>query len=445
MPYNMWIPFKYNTMDDTDKLREELRQNWLEIERWPVMGAADPTGLPFIVVADDGTGDFTSIKEAIEATTDTLTNTGGRFIWVKPGTYDDSGDGIVDLTGRNVQVFAPTAGLSFYVGSTQAVQAWKMDGFTCSSARGFVHCEGLQIQLAGTGSRLLNGATNETSCLFLRCIIESDGTSQAVVASGTFASGIFTDCNLTTLAVFRGATSFGSQLRFFNCVGTVFSAAGGAATVTGNPTIRVIGGNVNWAAGLTMNGTSSTATGQFVLEHAQFVGGDLTLDDIGTVEIHDCYTRGTTTSLTTWSFTTNVGTTNRPNFHLASNDLRDVSLKFVDGTGSPPFDHAAVFVSGSYRQILCEISYAEVDVFLDAAGYTGALIFVADAAGSVASNFRVALRGGGNAANQAWVLAGADHIVSLTGYANAPTASSPAPAAPPSVAVNGTHVFTVTN
>lgn len=86
------------------RARTMLYRNFAEIEA--ALGGGFTT---FTTVADDGTGDYTTIKAAVEA----VPNDGAAFIYVKPhsagGYYDDTVYGNVTLNRRvKIVVWAAT-------------------------------------------------------------------------------------------------------------------------------------------------------------------------------------------------------------------------------------------------------------------------------------------------------------------------------------------------
>ena len=119
-------------------------------------------GCPFVVVADDGSGDYTSIKVAIETESTRRYNNsqvagGVVWIYVKPRTdgsyyYDDSGDGTVTIAGGcAVHVVGPNTQWVDYNSFSGATGCyWDFDGLNMSALNSNITIENLNLDHSGT-------------------------------------------------------------------------------------------------------------------------------------------------------------------------------------------------------------------------------------------------------------------------------------------------------
>lgn len=148
------------------------------------------TDLPFIVVADDGTGDYDSIKDAIEACpAATGTAAGPTTIWVKPSTsvYDDTGAGRVTVpTNASIILMSgPSgpqgAGHMMYndPDTMDGIQRWNFDGFTApTTVDSETHLHIIGLEMAAAVTRFV-ADMNADARFFLsmkRCHVTEDAT-----------------------------------------------------------------------------------------------------------------------------------------------------------------------------------------------------------------------------------------------------------------------------
>ena len=136
------IPYHF-VRDLPPESQRQLELNFLSLGK-----ALDSVPTIYTVVADDGSGDYTSIKAAIE---DLTSASGSYAIYVKPPTlattYDDTGAGSVTLGGSAgldgltvaVHLFGPHLGKNGRIVGTSGVYygiEWGFDGITGNSGDG---------------------------------------------------------------------------------------------------------------------------------------------------------------------------------------------------------------------------------------------------------------------------------------------------------------------
>lgn len=443
-------------LDDRSQFQKnDYREAFLTIERWADRNIGDLVALPFIVVADDGSGDFTSIKDAIEATTDSpSSDVGGRFIWVKPhstgGAYVDTGAGAVACGGRNVYVFGPSGD---WGSGAVGHQAWQVEGLSWG-AFGLATFEGLNIQLfSGASSRLLSGSDGRAR--FINCDVQSGGGSTAVVASSSAIRSAFEYCNIG-LPVFRGATTWSSVLVFDHCIGGVnFSPSGGAVTITGDANIFCYASDLTWRD-WAITGGSGNINGNLVFDtctlNSGTGGSTLTVADIHKVSIsnmRDNYLGNSSANTGTWTFSSASTVDRAPSINLSNNSLRYISLVFSASAGNQQ-SNLVVRVSGIYRTLRTGASFTVADVVLGSGQTATVLTYVTVDNACQNCNIKAAVNGLNSGATVAgsiaYNLAGSGHILTLSGFATCPTASTPVPGVgPPTTEINGTHILTITN
>lgn len=176
--------------------RSELAPNTPDLEYWMDRDRAledflsGSTGFPFLVVATDGTGDFTSIKDAIESVdASTGTTAGPTTIWVKPSTtgYDDTGEGRVTPPDNAsiILMSGPSgphgAGHMMYndPDTMDGIQLWEFDGFTAPSTVGAeTHLHIIGMELSAAVTRFIDDITTDSIFFFSmkRCHVTNDAT-----------------------------------------------------------------------------------------------------------------------------------------------------------------------------------------------------------------------------------------------------------------------------
>lgn len=158
------------------KAQEEIRRNFDEV----TAGFKVLTSGPWIIVAADGTGDYTSIKTAIEATSSSATTP--TTIFVKPGDYTDTSS--VAVGGRNVHILADSP--SPYASTAQTT--WAFQGFTYASTA-TVTLEGLKISQNGSGNDFAQPSASARLDLTCRSVRFNQWTTGSASFAPTSATG----------------------------------------------------------------------------------------------------------------------------------------------------------------------------------------------------------------------------------------------------------------
>lgn len=230
----------------------------------------------FVVVADDGTGDFTSIKEAIEAQPLAVSNEAASAIWVKPGTYDDNGLGAVDLSTRRVYVFTPPSADNL----SSRLQRWTFDGFTNASGTALVTMVGFALATGATEDWLQGLGTTHLrleKCAGVsgRGIFGTQGSKHLVAI----------DCDLSLVAVVTSSTGV--------AVPSTVLARDSALSMTGSVvftswlSFRMSGGSLNNANAPNF---SSANAGTLILTGTYLNGGGTLTSNFDEVTITGCVT-----------------------------------------------------------------------------------------------------------------------------------------------------------
>lgn len=295
---------------------EYERQNYLEIERWADRNHGGGA-IAFVTIASDGSGDFTSIKTAIEAQpgygSSTDQDNALSLLYVKPGVYNDAGLGVVTpQKGSRVAVMGSMINDHQYdLQYEQSTQKWSCDGFGAPSSgatgRSVLFLNGLAVQ--GNNQRMFNPANFADSAWFRfsNCRIDvfsmiygGFGSIQQPYVSFnnvicdsplygetiTFCPGVMaynSSFNLLATGTYTvGRTSsFQGQspdLKLHNCrvnIGTntvTFGASAAMTTDGSNGSFQMFGGELN----LTANFTCTNLT-IFTLEGTILTGGSRVL------------------------------------------------------------------------------------------------------------------------------------------------------------------------
>lgn len=202
------------------------------------------TAIPFFVVASDGTGDYTSIKTAIDALPTAATaNDISGIIYVKwsSTTYDDS-TSTVDLSGKQVVLIGYSSPSS--VGTMTdtghlLMPKWTSGGFIGTSA-GFLSAYGMQFSASTLTTSafvtfnlekcVLGTLTNQatlSNSYFRDCYFSATVSSNTTSA---FTSVTFRDCDMEAGWVTSSATmTYNNRVRFEGC----FIKAQATTTVSG--------------------------------------------------------------------------------------------------------------------------------------------------------------------------------------------------------------------
>jgi hypothetical protein len=169
--------------DSLEPNRKDLAL-WMDRDRAIEDWISDPSFDLFVTVASDGTGDYTSIKDAIEGVSVTtgVTTSGNVTIWVKPSAtdYTDSGRGRVALRdGLRVTVtcgLQPEGRTTGLFGSVLGQQGWIFDGFSVASS-GFSFVGFSNFHLQGPDSTWFSGSGAVTTAWFENIYFNGAGSS----------------------------------------------------------------------------------------------------------------------------------------------------------------------------------------------------------------------------------------------------------------------------
>lgn len=423
------VPFPIVSGILNDRAVFELRRNFEAL-------AEVTSASPFVVVASDGTGDYTSIKTAIEAQAQTgnTSGTSAAVIWVKPGTYNDGSTTTVDITSRNIVLIGGFGGhrpsLTGY-----PEQQWTMGGFRITGAvNGQIIIYG--IRMVTTIATFLDGSTTGSSFLFGLFTSEISGATAVFGAT-------------CTLNVWGRDSSFGTlfantavrvqQLDLDRCTfgfGTGITLSSALA-----PSYRLRNSTLTSAAtfGIT---TTSSGDGEFMMLNCRFptAAFALTLTGIGQVVIVGCDQDESTSNNSTLTIT---GTGTNANRTVALVDSNTLALTNLVLTGNLP-THLNGHVSGIYRTLTIGAHSVSADVTLRA---TAAVTYLTINNNADWCNVKMTMAQP-IAGSQAWAINDGLHIISAAGYsqANITVASAPAPPAAPGsgVGASATCWFTVT-
>lgn len=326
------------------RARDQLYRNFIELE--------DGTRQPFIVVASDGTGDFTSIKAAIEDQAAPGTGEGATLIYVKPGTYSDSGR-VTPAAGAQVVVWAasallgPRAGMASNtspVPLTPERLKWAFDGFTVpASGTTQVSLIGLDAQVssgvwwADAAGSVIFGAEN--------CRLRG-GTSLSPATITGRHEYFFTDCDVdipTMLAGVNPPYVRGRGCRFNSfCGDGTYQMTGTGGGFSGiNDRIRLLDCFVS-AGTVTYSTVTSVVTDGISFRNCVLSISSLTVVS-NRIEVVDC-----TGNITTGSFSASDNTPAGENIMLADNWM-------PNSTWTLSGDETDAYISGYYGKLVLAI------------------------------------------------------------------------------------------
>lgn len=214
---------------------------WMDRDRALEDWVSDPSFDLFVTVADDGTGDFESIKDAIEEVDVQTTSTGSFHvtIFVKPSTsaYSDTGRGRVTLRdGLRVSITSglnPSGFAGGHPGRVYGQQEWAFDGFTASSTGGGYHYVGFSnFYMSCSASNWISGSGAVGIYWFENCTLFGGATSQICPTTGTQGVNYmsFTGCQFSTMQFVRTG-GIVPNLQVNRCNGT-FGLAGQTAVLS---------------------------------------------------------------------------------------------------------------------------------------------------------------------------------------------------------------------
>lgn len=250
------LPYRYIT-GLPKRAQEEIRRDFEEVSI--ALGRLPSV---FVTVADDGTGDYDSIKEAVEATSQPGTNDeAGTYIWVKPSVdpYSDNGAGQVDVSNRRVIIFATHPARVTILGRAQA---WQMDGFVTTTGNGYVEVHGITLTLSGSED-LLNGASGNLEVILYRSSVSG---GRGVCGSHLQTRLTIIECEVDT-PIFAAGTAAAAGITFYSKdSGFLLRGTSSPPTLTAVDAIQVFGGSMV-ATGSALTLTNGNGGGNY-----QFVG-----------------------------------------------------------------------------------------------------------------------------------------------------------------------------
>lgn len=332
------------------------QENYLEIERALTRTIGGLKGAPFYIVASDGSGDYTSIKTAIDALpTNSNANDISGVIWVKwsASTYDD-GASTVDISGKQVVLIGErqTAemGLNTVI-SPLTSPKWTSGGLTGAST-GYIYVESITFN-----------ATNASVSGFVRwwakeCSFGSL-TNQASLNNSQFERCRFSTAVLNTTACTVNA------LTMKNCdLAAGWMIASGATTVSTLFSIR--DSKITNQVSTTINGQNGAGSTQF-----EFIGNQIDTNSNSTWTFalssnEDHYTisnNARVTNNTAILTITMGGSGHGPHVVLASNNMPYTKLAFTYSASD-----AEIYVSGIYTAISSSAKGMHVNVILTPLG-----------------------------------------------------------------------------
>lgn len=232
----------------SDHLIKNTTQQFLEVERWAGR-FLDTLSTLYIVVASDGSGDFTSIKDACDSV---AANT-SAYIYVKQGTYSDLGRGTIDISDKCIKIMAIRQGTGL---NSTLYQAISVDSFTGTSGT-FLRLEGFVLNTANTSTRVMigNGKLNLDSVYVLTGLVVAGGGVWATNSIFNYGLASGTDTSIGTLYTLNCFITFNSSTTSSDmiCLGGYLSKGNGGAII--NCTDLVWSG-----CGSLDNGQSGTVT-----------------------------------------------------------------------------------------------------------------------------------------------------------------------------------------
>lgn len=406
----------------------ELRRNFEEL-------AISSGSSPFVVVASDGSGDYTSIKTAIEAQAQTgnTSGTSAAVIWVKQGTYNDGSTTTVDLTNRNIVLIGGFGG--HRPGNTgYPEQTWTVGGFRITGAvNGQILIYGLRMVSTTT---FLDGSTTASSFLF--GLFSSEISTSSACFGATCTLNVWgRDSSFGTLFSATGVRV--QQLDLDRC--TFGFGSGITLSSAFAPSYRLRNSTLTSANNFGIT-TTSSGEGEFLMLNCRFptAAFALTLTGIGQVMVIGCDQDESTSANSTLTISGQGQNASRTVADISGNTLALTNLVV---TGADP-RHANAVVQGVYRTLTIGVHNVCADVTLRA---TAAVTYLTINNNADWCNVQMTMAQP-ILGSQAWAVNDGLHIISAAGYsqANISVASAPAPPAAPGsgVGASATCWFTVT-
>lgn len=321
------IPFSYiKSLSPADQSR--LKRNFDQV-------LAQIKGGAFTTVATDGSGDFKSIKDAIDS--------GATRVYVKAGTYSDVSRGRVNIAGRAIYLEGASGT------STALVVQWAFDGFavsgttdielrnmsfgTSSGSGGMFDVSLAAVVLEDANVDVVfHNLAGAQSLLVNRCFI-----TQLFAQNGSLTKAIVTNSDITDMTGNAGSTITVENVLFTNDYFRFSNSFAVACAVGGTTSDK---GQVIW------DGNIFAPTAPVTLSH------DGLHRSQSSPYVWSNNRSQPATAIVTWQLTLGDSPTNG---EYASALFTDNSTPFwivqVTGVASP--ESGPVHISGTYRSVVC--------------------------------------------------------------------------------------------
>lgn len=328
--------------------------------------------IQFITVATDGTGNYTRIKDAIEA----VSASGYGFIFVKPGTYSEAGAGRITVpASSNIVVWALTPFQQAHPAHSNFPWpnsvTWTTDGFNATTTTVYVsfmgltaNCTGNTTWISGTGSA--GGVINLS---FVGCSGIGSATSWQATTAGNIVgySLAFVDSSVGTALFAQNLTSINTPT--IAALRSVVVLGPGSTTITWTPSssmqdVFILDCRVSQNTSGVVN-LNAAGNANFIMRGCfctTLSSASLNVNSFDKAIINDNY--GAFTLVVT-NNTTDTGT----ELHVTNNAWPS-SVLTVNGTNATN----RPVISGSYLRAVIGVSNGTVNLALDkAAGSVTAL------------------------------------------------------------------------
>lgn len=270
--------------------------------------------VPFTVVASDGSGDFRSIKAALEA--------GRTYIYVKPGVYNDTGAGPVSIFGSGI--------LTFYIVGAEWADAetatassaitWAFDSISCDAGDGSVAARWniRGMILSPTTSSVFSNSSGVDS-IFLQNVRVNASLCQAVLTAV-----VLTNCLFTT-AIFTSSQTNASLIVDRCTLQAGWIVAASQILFSTGAVLRITDSVVQNQVSTTIKGTSGPNGTGVVIARNQWVGTTATIsltnsDTAANYIIAENWENGSGAGgVTTWNLDQGLGSTNGPQCSFVDN------------------------------------------------------------------------------------------------------------------------------
>lgn len=346
---------------------EMEEDNYLEIERSLQRYANGLVGAPFSVVADDGSGNYTTITQAISG----APSDRPWLIFVKPSAtgYGATTDS-VDIAGKFIWIFGVTPeNWGFESGATLANTTKWTIGTLSNSSTSNLRVSNLQISQNGNTPFIgaFSGDVWFENCAlpvgliptangaaFVRC--DNCNISQLFQGSVSFAQIELNNCNATLLA---GATTvtatLGSTSSFFRIRKSTINCPSAASTV-----FKLASDH----AGTSERGHVIEITDNTFVVSTNAAAFQITAGSRGD-SIN--FSRNTRSDSSLAVLTVTISPTDESEVVVADNNMKATDLV----VNAASIGTSATYISGLYRAVTCGANGSIIDTMNDLRGTTG--------------------------------------------------------------------------